>query len=64
LLLTVMYRFFRLTANIEAQQLPPWPTELIQLGLSRQWQMPFFGGMVEAALFTRDEEVPTCSEVA
>jgi ubiquinone/menaquinone biosynthesis C-methylase UbiE len=57
-LLAVMYRFFRLTANIEARQLPPWPTELARLGLSRQWRTSFFGGMVEAALFTRNEQSP------
>jgi ubiquinone/menaquinone biosynthesis C-methylase UbiE len=58
LLLALMYRFFRLTANIEARQLPPWPTELARVGLSKQWQAPFFGGMVEAALFTRNEQLP------
>jgi hypothetical protein len=53
-----MYRFFRLTARIEAQQLPPWPTELAQLGLSRQWQELFFGDMVAAAVFAHDQQPP------
>ena len=53
LLLATMYWFFRLTAGIEAQRLPPWPEELARLGLSKQWSKQFFGGMVEAAVFGR-----------
>ncbi|GAB2474656.1 hypothetical protein GCM10011375_24250 [Hymenobacter qilianensis] len=50
-LLTVMYAFFRLTANIKARRLPPWPEELARLGLSRISQERFFSGMIEAAAF-------------
>lgn len=52
LLLAVMYCFFRLTANIHARQLPPWPAELARLGLRQRWQARFFGEMVEAAAFS------------
>ncbi|MBC6607289.1 class I SAM-dependent methyltransferase [Hymenobacter sp. BT188] len=50
-LLTVMYAFFRLMANIKARRLPPWPEELARLGLSRVYSERFFKGMIEAAVF-------------
>jgi hypothetical protein len=54
LLLKVMYLFFRLTANINAKQLPPWPTELARLKLHRIAHEHFLGGMVEAAVFRKE----------
>lgn len=50
-LLTVMYTFFRLTANVKARHLPPWPEELARLRLIRVSQERFFSGMIEAAAF-------------
>lgn len=50
-LLAVMYWFFRLTANVQAQQLPPWPDELARLGWREFAREQFYGGMVAATAY-------------
>ncbi|GAA4454689.1 hypothetical protein GCM10023189_21490 [Nibrella saemangeumensis] len=45
-LLNAMYRFFRLTAGIEARQWPDWPRLLQQAGLRPGEQQTMVGGQV------------------
>lgn len=54
-LLAVMYRFFRLTANVQARQLPPWPAELARLGWRRFAHAQFFRGLIAAAAYQTAE---------
>ncbi|UOR06006.1 methyltransferase domain-containing protein [Hymenobacter aerilatus] len=51
-LLAVMYRFFRLTAGISAQRLPPIQQALATVGLRPQQRSFLFGRMMEATVFT------------
>ncbi len=41
-LLQAMYLFFRLTVGLRTQQLPPWPAELLKLGLRPTTKQYFF----------------------
>jgi tRNA (cmo5U34)-methyltransferase len=50
-LLWIMIRFFRLTAGIEAAQLPDWQRLLAEAGLIRQQNQPQVGGMVRAEVW-------------
>lgn len=50
-LLSVMYRFFRLTTGISGHDMPPIRTELARLGLREINQLPFFKGMVQASVW-------------
>ena len=52
-LLWSMIRFFRLTAGIEATQLPDWQRFLAEAGLIRQESQPHVGGMVRAEVWVR-----------
>ena len=53
-LLTMMYRFFRLTTGISARCLPAIHAELARLGLRPGRETRFFGGMVEAVVWRQD----------
>ncbi len=46
LLLALMYRLFRLTADIEARQLPPMAAAFEALGYERSQQQAFWGGFI------------------
>lgn len=50
-LLATMYAFFKLAVGLQAQQLPPWPTELAALGLQLSWEKLFFGRAVAAQVW-------------
>ncbi|MDF7810372.1 class I SAM-dependent methyltransferase [Hymenobacter sp. YC55] len=50
-LLSVMYRFFRLTTGISGRDMPPIQAELARLGLRADKQKQFFQGMVAAAVW-------------
>ena len=41
-LLQAMYLFFRLTVGLRTRQLPPWPAELLKLGLHPTSKQHFF----------------------
>ncbi|HEX8505919.1 MAG TPA: class I SAM-dependent methyltransferase [Hymenobacter sp.] len=51
LLLTLMYRFFRLTTGLRAQTLPDLRRALAHLGLAPLSSSTFFAGAVEAVVF-------------
>lgn len=52
LLLALMYAFFRLTTALRARELPALHRALGRLGLQPAWQQTFFGGAIEAVIFT------------
>lgn len=45
-LLRLMYLFFRFTVGLRAQQLPPWPTALRDLGLQIRHQSSYYGDFI------------------
>jgi len=57
-LLWTMIRFFRLTANIEMQQLADWPLALTKAGLIRTKQAEAVGGMVSTGIWIRPTNQP------
>lgn len=52
-LLTVMYRFFRLTTGMQNQALPDWPTALRAAGWQPLAAQAFVGGAVRAGAWRR-----------
>lgn len=53
-LLRSMYTFFRLTTGLRAQEMPDLRTHLGQAGLTTSAPQLFFGGAIEAMIFTEN----------
>jgi ubiquinone/menaquinone biosynthesis C-methylase UbiE len=50
-LLWLMYRFFRITCQIEANSLPQWEEELNRLGLDQTQCRSFYGGFICSSVY-------------
>ncbi|WP_210521446.1 class I SAM-dependent methyltransferase [Hymenobacter terricola] len=57
-LLALMYTFFRLTTGLQARELPDLRAALAHLGLQFSSRGTFFGGAVEALVFTEQQLTP------
>lgn len=53
ILLWLMYRFFRLTAHIEARRLPDWVGALTDVGLHQEQRMPFRQGFISTSCWIK-----------
>lgn len=55
ILLTTMYKFFRVVAGIEASALPDWTDKLREAGLQESESLTFFKGFIKSAVFREGE---------
>lgn len=52
-MLWIMYRFFRITTNIEASQLPDWHQHLLNAGLHEADSKKFYKGFIKTAVYKK-----------
>lgn len=53
LLLWLMYRFFRLTCDIEASKLPEWGSEVEKAGMKEQYSKLYFRHFIRSTLYIK-----------
>lgn len=51
-LLTIMYRFFKLACGIESSHLPDWQAELKNAGLDEFKSKKFYGGFIRSSIYS------------
>jgi tRNA (cmo5U34)-methyltransferase len=52
ILLSVMYKFFKVVSDLEAKTLPPWDVIMLENGLEEKKSKRLYGGFIKSAVYT------------